>query len=158
MARRHANILKKSCIKSFSAKTCQKNEIYGQKYHIYQKYEYKKFSFMLQFPRNMILMKTYHKITANNNSHFLFLHLFFFTFVSDSVSPLWAGGLILSEKKDVYERHLLRTNFANLDDYQEDAATERSRRVYFHSMDTGHGPCHARVEYITAWANCVAYP
>ena len=32
---------------------------------------------MLQFPRNMVLMKTYHKITANNNSHFLFLHLFF---------------------------------------------------------------------------------
>ena len=66
--------------------------------------------------------------------------------------------VIFVRKKDVYKRYLLRTNFANLDDYQEDAATERSRRVYFHSMDTGHGPCHARVEYITAWANCVAYP
>lgn len=32
---------------------------------------------MLQFPRNMVLMKTYHKITANNNSHLFFLHLFF---------------------------------------------------------------------------------
>lgn len=31
---------------------------------------------MLQFPRNMVLMKTYHKITANNNSHFCFTFVF----------------------------------------------------------------------------------
>ena len=80
------------------------------------------------------------------NTYIFFVFNFdLFIFATDSVSPKWAGGLILSEKKDVYERCLLRTNFANLHDNQEEAATERPRRVYFHSIDTGVSPCHARV-------------
>lgn len=76
---------------------------------------------------------------------FVFIFVFFI-FAFDSVSPVWAGGLFLSEKKDVYKRYLLRTNFATLNDIMKITTTKRSRRVYFHSMDTGHGPCHVAVE------------
>ena len=68
---------------------------------------------------------------------FVFIFVFII-FAFDSVSPVWAGGLFLSEKKDVYKRYLLRTNFATLNDIMKITTTKRSRRVYFHSMDTGH--------------------
>ena len=65
---------------------------------------------------------------------FVFIFVFFI-FAFDSVSPVWAGGLFLSEKKDVYKRYLLRTNFErHHEDYDDETFTTGVFSL------NGHGP------------------